>query len=298
MLLFILSLICAFSFGQDSPTNQIELSHDNDFILLTDRYYSSGLFVSYRKKLTKGLFRNDSEQLDFKLGQEVYTPKQTQSINSAVFDRPYAGFLGLHTRYSFAKKNQLFETTLLLGLAGVNSGAGGFQRWYHKVIAISDSPLWIDELQNSFHTNIYGSYTKEWELAPVPFGIRMALKPSFALGTRDVFIAQEAIAYFGRRNAINTSIANHRLGSQEREIFFALRAGLKYVLHNGLIEGNLFGDSSPVVKTPENILLLLGFDFYHRFNKNDYKVGLRFNSRETGNAKVHKYIQLAYALSF
>ena len=79
LFLFVNGLICAFTFGQDSVNHQIELSHDNDFILLSDRYYSSGLFISYRKKVEKGLFGNDNGQFDFKLGQEVYTHKQPQS---------------------------------------------------------------------------------------------------------------------------------------------------------------------------------------------------------------------------
>ena len=43
-----------------SPKHQIEFQHDNDFILLTDRYYSSGLFLTYRKRFTKGIFNTGS----------------------------------------------------------------------------------------------------------------------------------------------------------------------------------------------------------------------------------------------
>jgi len=282
-----------------SYNEQVELRHDNDFFTLTDRYYSSGLFLTYRKILSKGFFEDDKEQLDFTIGQEVYTPSQTQSTNSAVFDRPYAGFTGLKTTWSIAtNKNQLYKAEVLIGLAGLNSGAGGFQRWYHRAIAISDSPLWIDEVNDSFHLNAYFSYVKEWEIAPEPFAVRFAIKPNVALGSRDIYIEPETIFYFGRRNEVGNTIAYNRLGSTDREIYFALRASYRQVFYNGLIEGNLFGDNSPVLRETSNAIWRFGFDFYHRFKTNDYKIGIRFNSQETELAKKHKYVMLSYGLSF
>ncbi|WP_394974700.1 lipid A-modifier LpxR family protein [uncultured Croceitalea sp.] len=302
--LFILLLLFVVPFyAQDTSqkilNQQLELRHDNDFFLLTDRYYSSGLFLTYRKLLSKGIFKDHKEQLDFTLGQEVYTPSQTQSTNIDVFDRPYAGFSGLKTSWSLSfEKKQLIKTTILIGIAGLNSGAGGFQRWYHQAIAIAESPLWIGEISDSFHLNAYFNYVKEWKIAPEPFGVHFAVKPNIAFGSRDIYIEPETIFFFGRRNVIDNSIAYDRLGSTNREIYFALRASYRNVFYNGLIEGNLFGDNSPVVKDPVTGVWRFGFDFYHRFQRNDYKFGIRYNSSETEPAKGHKYIILSYGLSF
>ncbi|MDT0538354.1 lipid A-modifier LpxR family protein [Croceitalea sp. P059] len=299
LLLFLNNHLHAQTSAPISYNQQLELKHDNDFFMLTDRYYSSGLFLTYRKFLSKGIFKNNNEQLDFTIGQEVYTPSQTQSTNSAVFDRPYTGFTGLKTTWSASsQKSELFRAEILIGIAGLNSGAGGFQRWYHQAIAISDSPLWIDEVNDSFHLNTYLSYVKDWTIAPEPFGIRLALQPTLAFGSRDIYLEAEAILFFGRRNEIGKSIAYNRLGSVDREIYFALRASYRSVFYNGLIEGNLFGDNSPILTESSQSILRLGFDFYHRFQRNDYKVGLRFNSSETVIAKKHKYVMLSYSKSF
>ncbi len=299
LLALFLTFICTAqrSFEPEVYDHQLELRHDNDFFTLTDRYYSSGLFLTYRTVLKKGVF-GAQEQLSLRLGQEVHTPSQTQSTNSSLFDIPYAGFTGLWGNWSMAKNNVLFDIGTLVGLVGNNSGAGGFQRWYHRAVAISDSPLWIDELNNSFHLNFYATYTKEWELAPNPFGVRFAFQPKLAMGSRDIFGETEAIFHFGRRNAIGESIAYQRLGNNEREIYFSFHFGYRQVLYNGFIEGNLFGDSSPVTRTPENSVVLLGFDFNHRFDQNDYRFGIRWQSSETADAKSHIYIQLSYALGW
>ena len=275
----------------------VELKHDNDFFTLTDRYYSSGLFLSYRTVLKKGVF-GGNEQLSLRLGQEVYTPSQTQSVNSELFDRPYVGYSGVLGHWSTAGKNTLLNIGISVGIAGNNSGAGGFQRWYHRAIAIFDSPLWIDELNNTFHTNLYASYTKEWAWAPNPFGVRAALQPKIAVGSRDIFAETESIISFGRRNSIGESSAYNRLGQNDQEIYFVLRFAYRHVLYNGLIEGNLFGDSSGVLKEPETSLILLGFDFNFSIDRSVYKIGIRHNSKETPDADSHAYLELSYAFRF
>ncbi len=286
------------SYEPASYTSQLELSHDNDYALFTDRYYSSGLFFTYRTLLKNTSPSSKTHQLDFKLGQEVYTPSQTQSVNTDSFDRPYAGFLGLTTKWSVGSENSLINTSLLVGLAGLNSGAGGFQRWFHRVVSIVDSPLWIGELNDSFHVNVNFSYIREWELSANPFGIRLAIDPEVALGSRDIFFEPGASLYLGRRNQASQSIAYSRLGSNTREIYFSLDFGYRFVLHNGLIEGNLFGDDSPLLKNPENSIARFGLNFNHRFNRNDFKIGLQFNTKETPEAVPHQFLTLGYGLSF
>ena len=291
------SLFSQRSYEPNAFRHQLEFRHDNDFFLSTDRYYSSGLFLTYRTILKKGAF-GEGEQLRFRLGQEVYTPTQTQSVKSTSFDRPYAGFTGLLSSWSSAHKNSLIDIEALVGIAGNNSGAGGFQRWYHRAVAIFETPLWIDELNNSFHVNLYATYTKEWELAPNPFGVLMSLQPKIAMGSRDIFGETEAVFHFGRRTPIGESIAYNRLGNNAREIFFALRLAYREVFYNGLIEGNFFGDDSPVLRESENSLLRFGLDVNYRFNRNDYKIGMRYNSSETIGSESHIYVQLSYALSW
>ena len=55
--------------------HQLRLQHDNDFFTLTDRYYSSGLFLNYTQLLKNGLLDGDNEQITLSIGQEIYTPQ-------------------------------------------------------------------------------------------------------------------------------------------------------------------------------------------------------------------------------
>lgn len=277
--------------------HQLEIRHDNDFFVLTDRYYSFGLFLTYRHALAKGIFGSENEQLQFMLGEEAFTPDDTKTTDISQMDRPYAGFLGLKSGWSVTLSNNLIELDLLLGIAGKASGAGALQRWYHNAVVISNPQSWIGELENSVHLNIYATYTYEWRIAPLPFGVHIAAKPQIAFGSRDTFIFPEFAAYFGRRAALKNSVSNYRIGSIEREIFFALRAGYRYTLHDGLLEGNAFGDDSLFLTTSEATQFHLGFDFQHRSGQNDFRFGYRRNTKSSTATKSHQYIILSYARS-
>lgn len=277
--------------------HQLRLQHDNDFFALTDRYYTSGLYLSYTHSLQNGIL-SENEQLSYTIGQEVFTPSDIITTNVSEQDRPYVGFLGLKVAWSTAKNNHGWEAGLLLGIAGNNSGAGGFQRWYHKVFVVSDPPVWVGEMDNSFHANSYLKYRKEWTLAPNPFSVTLAIEPQIAFGTRDQYAQADIIAYFGRRDPLVSSMSYQRIGSTQREIFFSLRTGYRFVGYNALMEGNALGDNSIFLLTPENKVMYAGFDLQHRFEKNEYFVGYRIQSPEAPGNQSHKYIILSYARNF
>lgn len=305
MVKFSLSLIFLVVFYNKGHTQddnyfnkQVQIQHDNDFFNLTDRYYSSGLFLSYKKLLSKPVFKGGKEQIEIKLQQEIYTPSQTKSLIIDEFDRSYAGFVGLRLNWSRAKKNSLLQVGLLSGIVGPNSGAGGFQRWYHNVLVVSNPPLWQAELEDSFHFNFYTSYVNEWTIVPNPFGIRIALLSNAAIGTRDIYLEPQLVLSFGRKQQLKNSIFFDLLGEHKREVYFTLHIAYRKVLYNGIIEGNLFGDKSLVLRESQNSLLTYGFDFHNRNGRHNIKFGFRYNTKETPQSRDHKYVILGYGYSF
>lgn len=278
--------------------HQIGFRHDNDFILLTDRYYTAGSFLTYRHRLKKGFFNSENEQLMFSLGQEIITPSYLITDEVEKLDRAYVGFLAFKVGWSLVSQNSLFGANFLLGLAGKASGAGSFQRWYHHSVIKTEAPTWVGEMENSVHYNLYTRYLYEWQLAPNPFSIYIAAQPQLAFGTRDMYIHQELVAYFGRRNHLSSSVAHHQIGSTDKEIFFALRGGYRFVGYNALLEGNALGDDSVLLVASKNTVVYAGFDFQFRYGKNEYWVGVRYNTPEFEQAKPHQYVILSYTRGF
>ncbi|NNK20138.1 MAG: DUF2219 family protein [Flavobacteriaceae bacterium] len=287
--------------SEDTDTlirTQLSLKHDNDFFTLSDRYYSSGLFLSYTKRLMSSARKNDHQQLSLTIGQEIFTPSNIITTDISEQDRPYVGFSGLWASWSRVRDNRAIDTRLLLGIAGNNSGAGGFQRWYHNLFVVSDPPVWVGEMNNSFHANLYLNLHREWWLAPLPFSVSLGLQPEFAFGTRDQYGEINLIAFFGRRNPLMSSMAYKRIGSTAREIFFSLQAGYRKVFYNGMLQGNALGDDSIFLIDASENLIFGALTVQHRFQKNEYRFGYQIQSAEAAGNKSHKFITLSYARNF
>ncbi|MEZ4874251.1 MAG: DUF2219 family protein [Flavobacteriaceae bacterium] len=262
--------------------------HDNDFLVISDRYYTFGLFLNYTMALDKGLVNNGNEQLYFTLSQQAYTPSNIETQSITEMDRRYVGYLALETGWSTVVASSLYRANIQMGLLGPASGVGKFQQWYHDHIVKYKTPTWAHELPNALHTNLELNYAKEWEWAPNPFGVYFAVTPSAVMGSKEIFIQPEVIAFFGRKNPLPHSMAYHQIGNLERELYFSLEFAYKWV------EKNVFLEKEKLEKT----IFLFTFNFHHRYLTHEYRVGYHYNSKEALGLERHQYISLSYSKSF
>jgi len=278
---------------------QFEFREDNDFLHFTDRYYSTGTYLGLRKMLQEGTDSTESRHYSFFLYQEIFTPSDLTEANFKWFERPYAGFLGISNEYQMATTRRLLDFKFMMGVAGPWSGAEKVQSVFHSTAA-EDSRIatWEEQLENSFHINAYFNYVREWKFLPNPFSVHMALSPSAAIGSRDAYLQNDMVFYFGNRQAMNQSIAYKQLGSLERELFFAVRLGYRYLFHDGMIEGNWFGDDSVFTLEPYAQVYFYNVELYYRKNRNDLKFTYNFESPRTSRAKPHLYVSLTYCRSY
>ena len=268
--------------------NQIGISHDNDFLLTTDWYYTFGLFLNYSHFFEKGIFKNTHEQLSLKLGQQAYTPSNIETSSILEMDRPYAGFLSLETSWSIATISSQYQIRILTGVVGPTSGVGQFQQWYHDHIVKYKTPSWANELPNRFHTNLILGYVREWEWTPNPFSIHVAITPLAVIGSKDQFFQPQITTFFGRRSSLQQSMAYNQIGGLERELYFSLQFGYKWIAKNAFLERN----------TIEKEIFLFNFNFHHRYLSHEYRVGYHYNTKEASNLERHQYISLSYAKNF
>lgn len=278
-------------------TNQIELRHENDFFIYTDRYYTSGSYIEYRKLAENGLFRNRKEQLTFRLEHLLYTPTNIISINIADYDRPYAGYLGLSAGSFITFKNQAAHFRLAFGATGAMSLAEDFQYLFHNSGGIN-TPPWESQITNNFHFNLYGGYLIEWELNPDPFNVYVALVPEIALGTRDVFIDHGIKFYFGDRNPFEHTMAYQQLGTVEKELFFSVNFTYRNVIHNALLDGHPIHDTSTFLIDSNKEMYFYGVEGYYRTSRNDFKVGFQYSTKETVTTVFHMYVTMSVARRF
>ena len=227
---------------------QFELRQDNDFLHFTDRYYSTGSFLGLHRWLTlspEQLERRQTRQYNLVLYQEIFTPTDLLTDKIKFMDRPYAGFIGLMNRLTITEKNHLNAYGFTMGIAGPWSGSETVQSAFHNSATVdSKIATWLSQIDNSFHLNAYYQYVREWQWQPKPFAVYFALNPKAALGTKDSYLEQDVVFYFGRRNALQKTMAYQQLMGQETELFFSTRFGYRYVLHDAMLQGNWLGDDS------------------------------------------------------
>lgn len=281
------------SIAQEAPKNQLGFWHENDFFMLTDRYYTFGLGIDYARNLEKGIFANTQERLRFKLYQQAYTPDNLRTTDLRQMERRYAGFLGFETHWGVVTKD-LFEVQLLVGILGPASGSGGFQRWHHENIIKFVTPTWAAEIPNQFHSNITLLYRTEWQLSPNPFGIWVSPTPTVTLGSKDTFVEAGVEILFGRKSALAKSMRYGQFGDLEREIYFSFQYNYRWVSRNVLLEHDLFNFQ----QTPNTSVSLFDINFHHRYLKNEYRFGFKSISSEATRLNSHQFVTLSYTRGF
>lgn len=309
-LLFCLFILATHysSIGQELESNNkidrkidtsIELRHDNDFLFYTDRYYTTGSYIGWRG-LSKP--KNDSiGRLQYRLfiSQEIYTPTDIISEEIRRYDRPYAGFLGLSGGITRTYEKKLFDYKMLVGFTGPISGANGLQSLFHKSATVgSKVPAWKGEIKTSFYINLYFNYVREWKLQPNPFSVYMALVPKAAIGNRDIYLQNDVVFYFGKRNSLASSSAYQQIGSFKKELFFGIRLGYRYVFHNALLEGNVLGDSSIFLISPYQHQFRYNFEIHYRGKRNNYLLSCNYSTPEASGTQPHLYASLSITRSF
>ena len=283
--------------SDELPKHLIELRHDNDFFVFTDRYYTTGSFITFRSFLKNGYFPDGQEQLAFSLIHQYYTPANIHSADIEEFDRPYVGFLALESGWSLVNATSFVDFSVLLGMAGPVAGAQEFQNLFHSNGGI-DTPPWIGQINNSFHINLKSSYAKEWKIFPNPYGLYLALKPTLVVGTKDLYFQQEGILYFGKRNTLNKSSAYNQIKNLTKELYFSLSMGYRYVHYNALLEGHPIGDGSIFVVNSESNLLLFKFEFVYNAGRNIFKILQNYNTHEIKRVKAHLTFGISLARNF
>ncbi|MEZ4874250.1 MAG: DUF2219 family protein [Flavobacteriaceae bacterium] len=278
---------------------QFELRHDNDFLHFTDQYYTTGIFLGLRKFINP----NDSLQkmhYGFYLFQEIYTPSNITETNPDYLDRPYAGILGFLNELSLANSKRFLEYKLAMGFTGKMSGAEGLQSLFHTSVATeSQATSWVDQIPFSLHANVYVNYAYELQFQPNPFSVHFAINPMLAFGTRDMYLEQDAVFYFGKRSPLMETMAYKQLGTLgERELFFAIRLGYRYVFYDSLLEGHILGDQSKFTVDAYHQIFFYNFELYYRKGRNDFKLTYNFETPRNRETQPHLYITLTLARSY
>ena len=296
---FLSLLIAASLFSKWLSGQQyVDLSVDNDLYFGIDRYYSSGVFISF------GKLKQDGDQRDsypkkfvhWTLGQEIYTPKNRYTRNEYWFDYPYGGWLFLE--HSFEKYKNPFSAwgiSLKAGVTGKASLAPFFQNLYHNKVLGLRSLAWEQALPQRFHVNLNLMHRKRLQLNKQ---LAFLFELFGNLGTQRV-AAGGRLGFLLGSSRVLTFMGNP-LEMQTGGYGIYLGSRQEYRLHDYMVSGSLFDNDAPFVLTniPIKNSLEAGFAFYSKnwrlltlLNSISKDNQLQVNSR-------HPYLKISIARFF
>ena len=311
--LFILFLCCNFGvFSQKKHSKEISFITENDLYTSTynDRYYTNGMFLSYRYVSKKRNENLEKKIFEWEIGHQMYTPQGAVTLNIKNHDRPFAGYLyssfSIHKIY---KNNTSFKTTFQLGTIGANSFSRELQNFIHDLYGFKKAVGWKYQIKNALGLNMNVNYnaflakdkTNHYDISWVNTGKIGTIHTDISTG----FLARigfKPLQSLANSIAYNTNINNNKTAYfREAESFLFIRPSLQYAFYDTTLQGSFLNKGSAV--TNELVPFVFSLEIGFKFTANRFNFGyvINYNSNKSKHLKFdngHTYgtISLSYLL--
>ncbi|CAM1357840.1 conserved hypothetical protein [Tenacibaculum sediminilitoris] len=296
-ILLLFSLFSLHSFSQHKYSKEFSFLNDNDLYISThqDRYYTNGVFLTYRYLSTKQPERMAKKSYEIFIGHQMYTPFKAIVDVMEEHDRPFAGYLfGGFSINRFYKNESVFKTTIQVGAIGSPSFAEELQDFIHNLYGFKKAVGWKYQIKNALALNLKAKYIKKI-LKDNVFDLNWSnsvrlgtVHTDFSTGlyTRIGFKPLESIinsiAFHGNLNNQSTSFEN------KAEVFLFFNPMLHYIAYNATIEGSFLNSGSPVTFDVEPFKFTTTFGI--RFTSNRFNIGyiVNYHTKNLKSTRVPK----------
>ena len=257
---------------------------ENDLFAGTDRRYTSGLKFSWSSADLENygdspyaspflpLFnllpyineKDYQKNLVFALGQNIYTPDDTESFDFVKGDRPYAGWLYLGLGVVWKNADVRNSLVLNVGVVGSWSYAQEAQRTVHDLRGLGHPNGWDNQLHNEL--GIVATYQREWRWPKHErrVGLNWEFIPHAGIALGNVYTYANlggelrvglnlpddfGTAAIGPAATTSTPVDGRQGAERSRfdlGLYVFARADGRVVAHDIFLDGNTFGNSPSV----------------------------------------------------
>ncbi|WP_165733670.1 lipid A deacylase LpxR family protein [Polaribacter sp. 20A6] len=307
---FILSLvvfISSYTIAQEKFSKEISLITDNDLYVSTvrDRYYTSGIFLSYSYLSINKKESLDKRILEWKINQEMYTPFKATVQNASNHDRPFAGYLygsfGIKRIY---KNNQIFNTTAQIGVIGSNSYAEELQELIHNVYGFKEAIGWEYQIKNALALNFNAEYLKtivnnQNQLFDITWTNNVNLGSVYTNISTGVYsrIGLKPLQKLANSIAFDTNLNNEQTNYfREVESFFYIKPMLSYAVYDATLQGSFLNKTSPITNDLKPIVFHLELGLKFTANRFNFGYSFHYNTSKSKDLRFtngHRYGRIA-----
>jgi len=294
IIIYIFFILSLHSFSQEILSKEVSLKTDNDLYtsIFRDRYYTNGIFLSYRylsKEKTEKLFKKIYE---IQIGQKLYTPKKAAVVLLSDHDRPYAGYLYAGFGFSnFYENNSILKISSQIGTLGENAFGEETIIFVHRIYGYVEPIGWKYQISNAFAFNANVSYIKSLPQISTS-GVKIDWVNSLNLGSifNNLSTGLNIRLGFKPLKEIKNSISyNGALGNKKqdhKEFFFYLKPLLYYTAYDATIQGSFSNNTSPVTYQIKPFVFTSEIGFSFVVNKLNLGYTFNIHSKKLKSADV------------
>lgn len=285
------------------PSKTFSFFFENDTFFNTDREYSNGIRLSmtysnlppnYYKvqnfleklgRFTKISSENSSQAYSLSLGQNIYTPENTEAKELVKNERPYAGLTYIGTGIISVTETNMKTLELSTGIIGPLSLAEKTQKTIHEAFNWQKPMGWENQLSNEpFLEIVFSDRWKRKYIGKNGIGFDLISEMGAGAGNALVYL-QTGISLragfnipndFGTPRIRPATDTNFPLDKTDPRfypkfkrlgLYLFCSADTLYVPRNIFLDGNTFRNSHSVKRNPVIGSTIVGIGMIiHRFN--------------------------------
>ncbi len=293
--LFILLSINVFS--QRRFSKEFSFLNDNDLYTSTfrDRYYTNGMFFTYRYLVEKSSKKTEKKIYEVQLGHQMYTPFKATVELHGNHDRPFAGYLfGKFSVSNYYQNESILNTSLQIGTIGSSALARELQDLVHDIYGFKRAIGWKYQIKNAFALNFNANYIKKiarnnsldinW-VNNIKLGtVHTDFTTGFygRLGLKPLQNIINSIAFNGSLNNKSTNFNN------KAESFIYIKPMFHYILYDATIQGSFLNKSSPITFELEPLKFTTEIGIRFTLNRFNFGYAINYHTKKLKSLRVPK----------
>lgn len=283
--------------------NEFGFTSDNDAYLGLgqDRYYTNGLFITYRHAMDQSKLSAKVNKMVWELEaeQKMYNPYSGNVNKITSIDRPFAAYLsvGGSLNFLYNTENSL-KINLQIGSIGPAAKGREVQEFLHKSAGFYEVSGWEWQVKNETGVNTsieYNHFLSRGKSNKSDFTLNSYanIGNTFAgMGAGMTFRTGSLNQLF---NSVTTqsSVSNNAVTEalKDKEFFFYAKPMLHYIAYDATVKGGMFReDKGPLTLDVEPLVFSQKAGMVYSNNRWTADLSVVFKSREIKSAaKAHQY---------
>jgi hypothetical protein len=286
---------------------QFGFKSDNDAYLAIgqDKYYTNGIFISYRfvntpKKENTALAKQFTQ---LEIGQKMYNAQSGYIPDMVYVDRPITAYLyaGASKHWFYTSENSL-SLGVQVGTIGPNALGRQAQEFIHKFGGFYPPKGWEYQLNNEIGLNFNMAYTHFLHRSPSK-KLDLSTHTGANLGNTYSGLSAGFTLRTGTMNSLHATAYNRSNLSGEiskNEFFFFAKPQLDWVAYDASISGGLFiKDKGPITFNSKPWVLSQEFGLVFAQKRWSAQLSYTFKTHEINSpAKAHQFGSIATYYQF